>query len=252
MYYINKYPRVWLLSCEEQTITNSTAGVVLAPATTNMLSKCDNIYLKDDIHLNYRLFSASVNAGVSWNFSVLVYTVNISQSNVSWAMPYDALPMNEPVLQIRLKKQLSGGRVPHLLQETITRKQSEQYRKTMHHCLHSNHQHIQRYSMAVPHILKSSVWLFTYCLLLLFYEWEMFVGGKTQRQSTLAVCAQTPIEAKALSADSSHTHILDYMDQNAQFIRLKLTWIHFKQFFHLWLVRRSVLFLPNSVAFNTD
>lgn len=129
--------------------------------------------------------------------------------------------MNEPVLQIRLKKQLSGGRVPHLLQETITRKQSEQYHKTMHHCLHSNHQHIQRYSMAVPHILKSSVWLFTYCLLLLFYEWEMFVGGKTQRQSTLAVCAQTPIEAKALSADSSHTHILHYMDQNAQFIRLK-------------------------------
>lgn len=25
------------------------------------------------------------------------------------------LPMNEPVLQMRLKKQLSGGRAPHLL-----------------------------------------------------------------------------------------------------------------------------------------
>lgn len=29
------------------------------------------------------------------------------------------LPMNDPVLQIRLKKQLSGGRAPHLLQEGI-------------------------------------------------------------------------------------------------------------------------------------
>lgn len=39
----------------------------------------------------------------------------------------DALPMNEPVLQIRLKKQLSGGRVPHLLQEGVHENKSKKY-----------------------------------------------------------------------------------------------------------------------------
>lgn len=34
------------------------------------------------------------------------------------------LPMKEPVLQMRLKKQLSGGRAPHLLRETRQRQKS--------------------------------------------------------------------------------------------------------------------------------
>lgn len=36
------------------------------------------------------------------------------------------LPMNEPVLQIRLKKQLSGGRAPHLLQERTVENKSRE------------------------------------------------------------------------------------------------------------------------------
>lgn len=37
----------------------------------------------------------------------------------------DALPMKEPVLLMRLKKQLSGGRVPHLLQKKYSEKTFE-------------------------------------------------------------------------------------------------------------------------------
>lgn len=51
---------------------------------------------------------------------------------------HDELPMNDPVLQIRLKKQLSGGRVPHLLQERVHRNKSA--RKTLNQHTHTAQQ----------------------------------------------------------------------------------------------------------------
>lgn len=84
---------------------------------------------------------------------------------------YDALPMNEPVLQMRLKKQLSGGRVPHLLQKK--RRKKNMWGILWKSALHSNYATNYppqrstrlerlfslwkyRWGAAIPHILLSS------------------------------------------------------------------------------------------------
>lgn len=48
------------------------------------------------------------------------------------------LPMKEPVLQIRLKKQLSGGRVPHLLKDRVNHSKLRDHVKAAYTCYTSN------------------------------------------------------------------------------------------------------------------
>lgn len=132
--------------------------------------------------------------------------------------------MNEPVLQIRLKKQLSGGRVPHLLQERVHRNKPQKY-------CESTHAHTATLYQSFPsHVVQYSMLLEIYfcsCnkqggvgeeLRFLTPHHQAFdfsptayssLGmGNVRRQSTVAVCARVPAayQAKAFSADCSHTH----------------------------------------------
>lgn len=72
----------------------------------------------------------------------------------------------------------------------------------------------------------------------------MFVGGEGKRQSTQAVCTRAPAAYKASSADCSHTRILQHMNKNVKFCRLKLTLMAFRLLDKLFdLFSRMVLYV---------
>lgn len=124
------------------------------------------------------------------------------------------LPMNEPVLQIRLKKQLSGGRVPHLLQTENKYHDSATVVMFFSNTLNSWSSASGGQLALIPHIPTSRLWLFTSCTPPLFYEWEMFEQredrDKTWTLTELEINAATSHILKKLTKTYNSSHKYAY------------------------------------------
>lgn len=133
------------------------------------------------------------------------------------------VPMNDPVLQIRLKKQLSGGRAPHLLQEEKKKIQRNNFREIQwaHTQTHTrstiNSPTLGRTTLRerkvvsggqVQHFLTSGRQAVDSLPTALPQGMRRAWGKQETVSPHKAVCGQVPAagKAKALSADCHHTY----------------------------------------------
>ncbi len=179
--------------------------------------------------------------------------------------------MNDPVLQIRLKKQLSGGRVPHLLQERVHRNKSEKYSEstyahyvatnfpptpcTMKHSMFSDMHFCSCNKEAEGGGNTSShptIKPLTFHLLHTASSLGMGNVCRRERQETVntgCLCSSSRCLQSLLSWLQSHTHILQHMDENIKFRRLKITLTNFRTIIW-WILEDGFVHLVRFQSFD--